>query len=661
MKTQNKLFKNVLGGLFLATVMGAATACDPLGIEPTTKVDESRFWENDQLARAYVNNFYFIGETGSGHKFQSEQWSDNCQGNYEQDWADYRQNTFNQRRYDENNAYSGPWSNAYKNIRNIYLAIERLGTASFAESFKNQLLGESHFFLAYVYFDMIKFWGSVPYVDKALNITDETYLPRTKRETIFDNILDNLDKSVAYFEAAGVAHTAGMVNEDVANAFKSRVALYAACAADASGFYTDDAEGLFKFEKKASHYYELAYKAANALTGYDLEQNYEDLFTTTDAHTSVESIWPVMFKDGQRTGFNPTEINGPDDYYYGATEASAPKWDRRSGLFPTQDLVDAYLMKDEADGKYRNWWETKQMKDLGVEKDDVTGEISGETADYRKMFENRDSRFYATVTYDGAYMGKEEEKYLIQTWIDDTATDPQTKLCPSLKYSALHAGMRYQDNVESVPANRASSQTVTGYYSRKYSQFNMFNNDGTLNYTQRTTCYFNIRYAEVLLNKAEAAYKLGKDDYKSLINRIRTRAGIGNYEGSDWWNELKTQRRLEFAFECPGHRYFDLLRWSEAAHKSTIEELNTPSRGLWISRKGVESEIVGENGYPVEPGDEGYITPKFYTFNMSKLTNYYDRKFDNSRYYFTPFSATTLRDYKQLQQNPGWTGFGYDN
>ena len=663
MKTQNKLFKNILGGLFLASMMGVTTACDPLGIEPTTKVDEGRFWENDQLARAYVNNFYFIGETGSGDTFQSEQWSDNCQGNYEQDWNTYRQETFNKRRYDEDSAYSGPWSGAYKNIRNIYLAIEKLQGANFSESFKNQLLGESHFFLAYVYFDMIKFWGSVPYVDKALNITDETYLPRTKREVIFDNILDNLDKSAAYFEAAGVAHTPGMVNEDVAYAFKSRVALYAANAAEASGFYTDDEEGLFTFEKQASHYYNLAYTAAGAVTGYDLEPNYEDLFTSTTAHQSVESIWAVMFKDGQRGGFNPTSKNGPDGKYYGGTDAFAPEYAFRSGLYPTQDLVDAYLMQDEVDKKWKNWWETSQMVALGVTKG-ANGEITGETEEYRKMFENRDKRFYATVTYDGSYMGKKEEMYIVQTWVDDTATDPQTNLCPSLKYSALHAGMRYQDNATTVPINRASAQTITGYYSRKYSQFE-YNTDGTLNTNQKTTCYFNIRYAEVLLNKAEAAIKLGgkASEAKTLINKIRNRAGIGNYDGSDanLMEELKTQRRLEFAFECPGHRYFDLLRWSEAAHKSTIDELNKASRGLWISRKGVESDLVGENGCPAQPGDAGYITPKFYTFSMSTLTNYYDRKFDNKRYYFTPFSSTTLRDYKQLQQNPGWSGFNYNN
>lgn len=668
MKTKN-ILKNIFGGVVIATTVGMATACDPLGVEPTTKVDEDRFWENPQLARAYVNNFYLIGESGSGDTFQSEQWSDNCQGNCESDWNTYRQEWFNQRKYDANNGingFSAPWSGSYKNIRSIYVGIDKISASGALDaSVKNQLLGECHFFLAYVYFDMIKFWGTVPYVDKALNVTDETYIPQSKREVVFDNILANLDTSLDYFTAASLpSHTAGMVNEDVVNAFKSRVALYAACAAEASakGMHGSD---LFKFEKNAKHYYELAYNAANAVTGYDLESDYATLFTSAEAHKSKESIWPVMFKLNQRGGFNPTSKNGPDGTYYGGTSDFSASWGIRSGLFPTQDLVDAYLMKDEADGKYKNWWETSQMVALGITKNS-DGEIVGETAEYRKMFENRDDRFYSTVTYDGSYMCPEEKKsemYIVQTWIDDSKLDESGKNCLSLKYSALHAGMRTMDNLTSVPEQRGSAQTLTGYYSRKYSQFEFYQN-GTINTEQKTTCYFNIRYAEVLLNKAEAAIKLGGKDSeaKSLINKIRNRAGIGDYTGSDLMTELKVQRRLEFAFECPGFRYFDLLRWGEAEGKNTIDELNKPSRGLWISRKGIESEVVGENGYPVEPGDEGYFTPKFKTFSMSTFaTSVYDRKFDNARYYFVPYSITTLNDYTQLKQNPGWTGFNYNN
>lgn len=654
---KNKIYNFLFGGMLLVFVLGIATACDPLGIEPTTQVDEKRFWLNPQLSRSYVNDFYFWAPTGSGDTFQSEQWSDNCQGNIEQDWNTYRQYGFNYRRYDESTGSGiAPWGNAYKRIYKVNLGLEKIsGSSALSENLKNQLLAETYFFRAFVYFDMIKYWGAVPYVSKALTVEDETYLPQSKREEIFDNILSDLNESVKHFENTDGRAEIGMVNKNVATAFISRVALYAANAADASakGIHSGDPKGLFKFEKNAQHYYQISYNAAKSLIGkYSLEPNYEDLFTSPSAHTSKESIWPVMFKENQRSGFNPTSKNGPDDLYYGGTSDKSYRWDFRSGLFPTQDLVDAYLQKDVKDNKWKRWWETSQSKEMGIKKT-ADGEIEGASANYRDIFKNRDKRFYATVTYDGAYMGKEEERYIIQTWIDNT--DPAN----TLKYSALHTGYRYVDKMSVVPGGRGSSQTITSYYSRKYSQFNQYNEDGTLNRNQKQTCYFNIRYAEVLLNCAEAGIKLGQGDANGYINQIRRRAGLSDYDGSDWYEEMKLQRRLEFAFEAPGFRYFDLLRWGEAEGKSTIEELNQPSRGLYIFRKGIESQKVGENGYPVKPGDAGYFTPKIQTY---KITNeQYRRKFDHSRYYFAPFSLTILKDYTQLQQNPGWDGFKYEN
>lgn len=657
------LSKNILGGMLLASTLGVMTACDPLGVEPTSKVEESQFWGNPQLARAYVDDLYLrTGETGSGHTFQSEQWSDNCLGNLQTDWDDYRQYGFYMRSYDEQSSPGiAPWSGSYQTIRRIYVAIDNINTAGLEAGLKNQLLAESHFFLAYVYFDMMKFWGTVPYVEKALNLGDNTFLPRSKREIVFDNILGNLDKAVEYFDASGLKGAIGRVNKDVANAFKSRVALYAGCAAEASAkglFSNDDEAGLFKFEKNASHYYDLAYNAANAVTGYDLEPEYETLFTSQTAHTSKESIWPVLFKKDQRDGFNPTAKCGPNELYYTSTADKQFDWECRGGTYPTQDLVDAYLMKDEATGKWMNWWETSQMAALNVVKG-ADGEITGSGEDYRKMFENRDKRFYATIQYDGSYRGPKEEKYIIQTWIDDT--DPKN----TLKYSALHTGMRYLESKDVAPTGYASEQTITSYYLKKYSQLDQFNEDGSINKDQKTTCYFNIRYAEVLLNKAEAAIKLGGKDAeaKSAINKIRNRAGIGDYTGSDLMTELKTQRRLEFAFECPGHRYWDLLRWGESEGKSVIKELDTASRGLWISRKGVESQTygVGLMGYPVEPGDEGYITPTFKTYKVDKLSQYYERKFDHARYYFFPFNKTSFSGYDEIQQNPGWSNFNYND
>ena len=61
------------------------------------------------------------------------------------------------------------------------------------------------------------------------------------------------------------------------------------------------------------------------------------------------------------------------DYFFvcpacrrGRLDKVTRSWSFRTGLFPTQDLVDCYLQKDEADGKWKHWWETKQARDLNI-------------------------------------------------------------------------------------------------------------------------------------------------------------------------------------------------------------------------------------------------------------------------------------------------------
>ncbi|MEZ4884313.1 MAG: RagB/SusD family nutrient uptake outer membrane protein [Chitinophagales bacterium] len=90
-----------------------------------------------------------------------------------------------------------------------------------------------------------------------------------------------------------------------------------------------------------------------------------------------------------------------------------------------------------------------------------------------------------------------------------------------------------------------------------------------------------IRYADVLLWKAEALIELGRQaEALPIINEIRQRAGnstirlnnasiynIGLYDGSNWSQDfarqaLRMERRLELGLE--GHRFFDLVRWGIA-------------------------------------------------------------------------------------------------
>jgi hypothetical protein len=79
-----------------------------------------------------------------------------------------------------------------------------------------------------------------------------------------------------------------------------------------------------------------------------------------------------------------------------------------------------------------------------------------------------------------------------------------------------------------------------------------------------------LRYAEVLLNYAEAANEQTgpTTDVLAKLNSVRTRAGLaaltlGSPEAATkqtMRNEIDRQRRLELAFE--GERWFDLLRYA---------------------------------------------------------------------------------------------------
>ena len=67
-----------------------------------------------------------------------------------------------------------------------------------------------------------------------MNVFDETMLPRITREELFDKVLADFDKSLEYFSKTEETPQLGLVNADAVQTIKSRVALYAACAADAA-------------------------------------------------------------------------------------------------------------------------------------------------------------------------------------------------------------------------------------------------------------------------------------------------------------------------------------------------------------------------------------------------------------------------------------------
>jgi hypothetical protein len=216
--------------------------------------------------------------------------------------------------------------------------------------------------------------------------------------------------------------------------------------------------------------------------------------------------------------------------------------------------------------------------------------------------------------------------------------DPYANRDPRLAYTILfNQGMRLGTNkaVSAVNTYQGAAQdgfplTKTGYFLRK------FLDDNTIASTTSSTterCLPLIRYAEILLNLAEASNESGDINtaYNQLI-AIRKRAGInvgsdGTYGLNAGMSKeemrvaIQNERRVELAIE--EHRYWDVRRWKIAENVS-----NKTLHGMKITKVG--------NGYTYERID--VRTPVFVA----------------PKWYLWPIPQLEVNKSNDLVQNPGW-------
>ncbi|MCK9311293.1 MAG: RagB/SusD family nutrient uptake outer membrane protein [Bacteroidales bacterium] len=176
-----------------------------------------------------------------------------------------------------------------------------------------------------------------------------------------------------------------------------------------------------------------------------------------------------------------------------------------------------------------------------------------------------------------------------------TATrPPYENLEPRFKASVIYPGCTWKGNIMQNSVNgtygtfmayRANPYsygfTTTGYYLRKL----MDESHLDINGVYSTQPWVEIRYAEVLLNKAEAAYRLSKiGDAQSAMNEVRARVGLpGKYTtGTEWFNDYRNERKVELAYE--GQLFWDMRRW-KLAH---IEYNNYRCHGFKITGDNYE-------------------------------------------------------------------------
>ena len=562
-------------------------SCDYLDVPPINIIQDDAIFNSESGITSYMTTLYYDLPI---EDFRYTQQGFNVSGKGQGRLPNVSGEAMCSSSDDISTIGDGPWWGCwdYGKIRRVNYFLKNF--PAYKSNFQNTVLadawmGEAHFIRAYCYFAMVKRYGGVPILrepQEYVGDIESLKVPRDTEKACYDFIAEDLDEAFRLLPDNEEILGKGRATKYAALALKSRAMLYAGSIAR---YGTVDLNGLVGIDKAlANDYFELAYKAVKELEkskkfslyrkNSDKEKNFAELFLAED---SPENIFCKYF---QRN----VNAHGWDVYF-------VPYQYRGNGfssnMNPTLEFVEMFEHKDGTPANF-----AERAKDTYFD-------------DPSELFQNMDARFGGSIIYPNAIFKGEPcsiQKGLI---IEDGSKKENATNYEEAVYTA-NDGQVYHIVGKSGSGNYSGN--MTGFFMRKYLNENMPQSEVIENYSEQHWIEF--RYAEALLNGAEAAVEMGQhlDDALLWINDIRSRADIKQLSLSDLTvDKVRHERRIELAFE--NHTYWDLRRWRIADKEIETKQYTGLCPYFDINKQKYIFEEVAANKY-------------YYTFDVKM---YYER------------------------------------
>ena len=182
--------------LALCALIAAAVSCD-LTEKPTSFYEKDTYFNSYTKAKMAVMGIYdIISETE-----HYGQWEMACPSSDDTYYLKSGTEVDN-KRYDIANYVVTPsnqwltkiWQHKYAGIDRASFAIAGIeGMEDYADNSElKALVAEAKFLRAFFSFDLIKYWGDVPYKTTYSSGYNDAFQPRTSREVIYDEIINDL-------------------------------------------------------------------------------------------------------------------------------------------------------------------------------------------------------------------------------------------------------------------------------------------------------------------------------------------------------------------------------------------------------------------------------------------------------------------------------------
>lgn len=527
-------------------------------------------------------------------------------------------------------------------IKRVNMMLEHIDGSQMTEAEKNHWRAVGYFFHSYWYAELIDRFGDVPWVDKVLkDDSPEAYGERMPRKEVADKVLGRLmwaKDHVGDFKARDGKNT---VNREVIEAFVSRFALR---------------EGTWRKFHELGDWQKYLETCAEISAG--LMKKYPTLYRGTDGQPAAGygEMWTTDDLEG---------VPGVIFYQSNVLNVNAGTWSMfehtsSHGVEMNSHTLSLYLMKN------------------GRPIEHAESGYAGNGSIY-KEFRNRDPRLYHVVmppyrvkAGKGDYPtwsyteDEADREYIDIMGPNEACANPGVgmKRLPAQNWGALLA--------PECPRLGGYVSSRSGYYVWKnYTCWEKNMNAGiSLNVADKPI----FKIEEVLLNRAEAMYELGRFDQgvaDETINRLRDRAGVapmvvdevdeafdpqrakyypkGNVQGVlleplQW--EIRRERIVELMGE--GFGFYDIRRWRMAPWF-----LNRAPTGVWCTKEYAKRnrQTLYNPTTGLSDGNNGTMTEgRIFLFNDPLK----EGKGWLEKYYLYQVPTTEIVLNPKLTQNPGY-------